>query len=472
MNKIFSRKKAQKAHKLILCFLRFFAAIRPFPLRVYPCLVLYFIAALLCSAETDTSRPSIKTYGQKSKPAVIAPKEETPTESDLDEEAIETPGNEDNEPREGLDWSRVRGVNYLPSYAASPRQFWGDFREEIVGIEISRAHRIGFNSFRVFLSYDAFAERPSEFVEDFETLISICRDEGVTLMPVLFDSWGAEYDQAYSLSLDVSSSAKLKSEIRRTTAEVAYKKFLSRPDAYRLDAKNYERLLGLIALKLLPSRLVPETMDPSSPYWVEWTPSPPRDRLSEKDWPRYREFVKTIMEPNREDPIIAAWDLMNEPDSIRIFGERGDARMVYDFLDEMIRATREIRPKQPITIGTAQGWAGARVFMNKLDLISIHLQQQPLSDLVADFREAGKRGKPVVISSIGGNFFPVSEREISDETQREEMRRLYFQLQRERAGFYLWHCVEGESITPWAGLLRRDGSLKPAAEFLKSEFAR
>ncbi len=362
-------------------------------------------------------------------------------------------------------WDKIHGVNYLPSYAASPYQCWNDYKPEVIRKELGLARKIGFNSVRVFLSFTCFESKPTLFLTNFSDFAQACKDQGMSVMPVLFDSWGVEVDPQDRLEL--LGAGLNPGEPRREPLAAAYKRFLSLPQTYRIDAKRYERLLRTIAEASAPDRMVPLAKDPSVPFWGEWLPSPGRERMGKKDWPACKEFVKKVIEPFKDDSFIAAWDIMNEPDALRVFdADPPPPTAAYDFAAEMTKEAKKAGPSQPLTVGTAGGLAGARVFMLKEDLVSLHVFQRPISEMLAEIREAGKRGKPVVLTAGGAFLFPTGRRELSDEGQEELLRKTVEPLVREKTGFYLWHLIEGKGITPWSALVRENGELKPAAVWL------
>ena len=89
-------------------------------------------------------------------------------------------------------WAEIRGVNYIPSYAASSHQIWSQYDAKTLRRELSAARGLGFNSVRFWLNYDAFAEQPDEFLTHFADFVDICRKLELTVMPILFDGAGAQ----------------------------------------------------------------------------------------------------------------------------------------------------------------------------------------------------------------------------------------------------------------------------------------
>lgn len=368
-----------------------------------------------------------------------------------------------------LDWSRVRGVNYLPAYAASPYHMWKNYNPDIIRLDLVRAHQIGFNSVRVFLSFLAYESKPSAFIANWQDFMQAAQAEGLTVMPVLFDSWGVDLERDYSVDAQLGAAS---ATTRHETTRTAYDKFRSRPDAYALDVRMYERMMRVIAEVATPDRPVPVSTDPSAAFWGDWAPSPGINRMTGTSLERCDGFVKAVIEPFKTSSFIAAWDIMNEPDSIRVFTRDQSADPVYEFVSAMLRAARAAAPFQPITVGASDAWRGARVFVNKVDVVSLHAIQESGGDLSAALRQAELRNRPAVVTACGALMFPSRDEDISHDSQLREVRDAVSQMRRVDTGFYLWHLIEGKGVTPWCGLLNADGTPKPAAELLKKEFAK
>lgn len=367
-----------------------------------------------------------------------------------------------------IDWSRVRGVNYLPAYAASPYHMWRHYNPDIIRLDLARAHQIGFNSLRVFLSFLAYEAKPSEFVTNWQDFMQAAQAEGVTIMPVLFDSWGVETERDYSVDAQLGAAD---AKTRYETTKTAYDKFVSRPDAYTLNVKMYERMMRVIAEVATPERPVPISTDPSVTLWGDWAPSPGPSRVTGKALEKCTGYAKAVMEPFKTSSFIAAWDIMNEPDSIRVFSPNKESDAVYEFVGHMIKVAREVAPFQPLTVGASGTWDGARVFAKKIDVVSFHAIQESAADLGAGVRQAQIRQFPYVVTACGAIMFPAKDSDITPESQVRQIRETLQIMRQQHCGFYLWHLVEGKGVTPWCGILNANGTPKPAADMLKKEFA-
>lgn len=355
-------------------------------------------------------------------------------------------------------WSRVRGVNYIPSYAASPYECWINYDDATVRRELAAAARLGFNSVRVWLSYNAYEEKPTPTIDAIHEFLNACEDSGLTALPILFDARG----------VDPSDHIAGRESMQR-----AYERFLSRKEVYGVRP-GFERFAKITAERLLPEREVPSCKNPAVMLWGDWAPSPGHKRMGKEHWPRYVEYLKAVIEPLRDDKVVIAWDVMNELGSQNPLANRPDRDGEREFADAMVDAVKLLRPSQPITIGFSGGYPGSSILGRKLDVISAHLPQRAPRQLIAELAEVKRltRDKPVLLCEGGGVLFPIHEREASDVHQEEFVRGTVVALERERVGFYLWQLVEGKAMTPWTGLIKSDGTVKPAGEWVRRRFGK
>jgi len=91
------------------------------------------------------------------------------------------------------DYSQIRGVNYVPSYARNDLQIWNEFDAETIDRELGYAEKLKLNTVRVFLQYVIYEQDPDTFMANFETLLTLCEKHNIRLMPVVFDSCFGEF---------------------------------------------------------------------------------------------------------------------------------------------------------------------------------------------------------------------------------------------------------------------------------------
>lgn len=86
------------------------------------------------------------------------------------------------------DLSRIRGANYIPSYASTSVKIWHDYRPDVINRELDYARRLNLNSLRVYLQYVVYEHDPAAFVERFRDFVRRCGRHGLRPLFVLFDS--------------------------------------------------------------------------------------------------------------------------------------------------------------------------------------------------------------------------------------------------------------------------------------------
>jgi hypothetical protein len=198
-------------------------------------------------------------------------------------------------------------------------------------------------------------------------------------------------------------------------------------------------------------------------------------------WPGDELHLQTMITRLKDHPALAMWDMKNEPD--RDDGIYASKIEVRAWLAHMTATVRSLDPKTPITIGWATAQSASDPAMSKLvDVVSFHWYL-PIDDLRPAIKElrSSAQGRPIMIGEFGlptwDSAFPGGHTE------------------REQAAYYadLLTIAGNENITstmawtlhdlkfapvgvkfPWQvgpqtnlGILRFDGSQKPAAALLR-----
>ncbi len=79
------------------------------------------------------------------------------------------------------DYSFIKGVNYgMPA------------NDDITRRDLGYAKRLGINSVRIWLSYKAYEEKKEAYIGRLVDYVRTCHDEGVTVMPILFNGNGID----------------------------------------------------------------------------------------------------------------------------------------------------------------------------------------------------------------------------------------------------------------------------------------
>lgn len=90
-----------------------------------------------------------------------------------------------------MDYSKIKGFNYQPSWGSSGFEIWRNFDVHRMGHELAlgKCYFPGMNAIRLWLSHDAWLRNPSIFEANFEAALSIADRLGLVVMPVLFNRW-------------------------------------------------------------------------------------------------------------------------------------------------------------------------------------------------------------------------------------------------------------------------------------------
>jgi len=91
-----------------------------------------------------------------------------------------------------MDYSKIRGFNYQPSWASHGIEIWGSaFDLETCRREIGLGKKYfpGMNTLRLWLSFDAYVRYPGEMPDRFHRMIELGDEFGVQFIPTLFNGW-------------------------------------------------------------------------------------------------------------------------------------------------------------------------------------------------------------------------------------------------------------------------------------------
>ncbi|MFP4660800.1 MAG: cellulase family glycosylhydrolase [Halanaerobiales bacterium] len=90
-----------------------------------------------------------------------------------------------------IDFSKIRGFNYQPSYGSTSFENWIYFDSEKIELELRRGKQYfpDMNTIRLWLSWEAYRRNPEKFVEDFEIYLKITDRLDLKVVPTLFNRW-------------------------------------------------------------------------------------------------------------------------------------------------------------------------------------------------------------------------------------------------------------------------------------------
>ena len=86
------------------------------------------------------------------------------------------------------DFSNVRGLNYIASYAPSDVAMWRFYDHDQIDRELGMIKGMGANSLRVWLAWVVYDVEGDKFIGKFEDFLSLCEKHRITVMPILWDS--------------------------------------------------------------------------------------------------------------------------------------------------------------------------------------------------------------------------------------------------------------------------------------------
>jgi cellulase (glycosyl hydrolase family 5) len=90
-----------------------------------------------------------------------------------------------------MDYSKIRGFNYQPSYGTTSFENWLYFKPDIVELELMRGKYYfpKMNTIRLWLSWQAFVRDPEAFKKNFEEALRIAKSLDLLVIPTLFNRW-------------------------------------------------------------------------------------------------------------------------------------------------------------------------------------------------------------------------------------------------------------------------------------------
>jgi hypothetical protein len=87
----------------------------------------------------------------------------------------------------------IRGAIYIPSRAWNAWQMWHDFDATETRRDMGYARSVSLNAVRVWLSYEYWQEAPNDFEQKFDGFLTACGENGVLVMPSLFENCGVPF---------------------------------------------------------------------------------------------------------------------------------------------------------------------------------------------------------------------------------------------------------------------------------------
>jgi hypothetical protein len=211
----------------------------------------------------------------------------------------------------------------------------------------------------------------------------------------------------------------------------------------------------------------------------EWSDSFPAP--GETDYARQVGYLRGLVAPFASDDRVLGWDLHNEPDNYDTWKAGGSSRVIA-WVANMAGVLREVDPVHPITVGVgghATLWARddkGRSLLDIVDLVSFHTYDAgALRSQITELE--ARTDKPILLEEMG---WPTGPATLSNErASYDDATQLFLyksMLADAKAsslvGVVQWMLYDyppryGGNLTPsyepYFGLVRTNGSLKPAA---------
>ena len=193
-------------------------------------------------------------------------------------------------------------------------------------------------------------------------------------------------------------------------------------------------------------------------------------------------YLHTVVGNFIGDDRILAWDIHNEPDHYRMWEEQGRSQEVLDWLGRMADELHRLAPNHLVTVGMGsyqnllvRGPDGRRP-VDYSDVISLHnYNAADTARQIDELRAAS--GKPVLLGEFGWPTGPLCRVQGYTEAEQARVyREALGQATGRAAGVLAW-TLRDFDVGPsrrWDtreehyGLIRADGSFKPAAEELRA----
>ncbi|MCV7380332.1 1,4-beta-xylanase [Mycobacterium alsense] len=286
------------------------------------------------------------------------------------------------------------GANYIPANAINQLEMFqpGTYDPRRINTELGWARVYGFNSVRVFLHDQLWAQDPRGFQTRLAQFVGIASNHGIKPMFVFFDScWDP-----------------------------------------------------------LP-KLGPQRAPRPGVHNSGWVQSPGAERLGDPRYVRVLQgYVTSILTQFRSDTRVLGWDLWNEPDNpARQYQkvERKDKQaLVAELLPQVFRWARAVDPSQPLTSGVWRGdWgepagrsAISAIQLNNSDVITFHSYAEP-AGFEARIAELAPMGRPILCT------------EYMARPQGSTIEAILPVAKRHNVGAYNWGLVAGKTQTyfPW-----------------------
>ncbi|WP_224268808.1 glycoside hydrolase [Haloprofundus salinisoli] len=269
--------------------------------------------------------------------------------------------------------SDVRGAVYVPARAFNAYQFWEEYDPDETERDFRLAKRLNRDVLRLFLSYEYWFDAPQSMERNVDNLVSTAEEEGLRVLPILFESAGEEPTRERCRDRDPHTACAVRSPSHDVIndenrwsgrnggggdggifSEAKQALGLGRDTAHTEDGRDADDRFG---------------RQPGGP----------------------REYVEWFVDRYGDDDALLALEIMNEP---------GDWDQRLKFARRMLRVADDHRNDLPLTMGCKGLRYNALYDDPELDVFQFHLNLPPtarkMEERMRKAREfADGHGKPV-----------------------------------------------------------------------------
>jgi hypothetical protein len=287
------------------------------------------------------------------------------------------------------DYGWLRGFSVVPSWSARIETAWLKYDPSRMRREIAPAKIFHANCIRLWIEYTAWIENPELITANFLDAVAAIDEAGMKVMPCLFNRW------------------------HDTQAD--YGGTYIENILHQLRTAQGNREIG--------------------------------NRI------HHQRYVRSLVEPLKDDPRILMWDLCNEPGHTTALAAirapdlqlgAGIERVEIEWLEVIGGTVREAGARQPITIGTMARLQQIEAFGHISDVLCGHpytRDRDELVRLIAGYKELSERlGKPFHVNeTIPGG---------ADDIARGKLAVMYDELLSEAGfGWMGWALSEGIAVS-------------------------
>ncbi|QCJ46624.1 glycoside hydrolase family 5 protein [Haloprofundus sp. MHR1] len=276
--------------------------------------------------------------------------------------------------------SDVRGAVYVPARAFNAYQFWEAYDPDETERDFRLAKRLNRDALRLFLSYEYWFDAPEAMERRVDNLLSTAEEEGLRIVPILFESAGEEPTRERRRDRDPHTACAVRSPSHDVINDES--RWSGRDDG-RGSGDGDDRDGGVLSEAKRALGLGDDATHAEEGRDGD-------DRFGRRAGGP-REYVEWFVDRYGDDDALLALEIMNEP---------GDWDRRLKFARRMLRVADDNRADVPLTMGCKGLRYNALYDDPELDVFQFHLNLPPtakkMEERMQNAREfADDHGRPV-----------------------------------------------------------------------------